>query len=710
MIRPATPLTALLFASFALLLLSVLSTPVIQGIPLGEFQDITFGVFGSCQGNRCSSISVGYDIESLTADDPGAFDLPNSVRSTLSAILIVHPVAALITLVMLIMAAVAHLHGPAHSSRYLLVLFIFLVIDFLVCLLAFLVDVLVFIPHMAWGSYIVLAATIMVLISAVVSCAMRRTITGRKARQKMIAGNAEMSGENYYNREAQNKAAIIATSQPSIPAVSGGNPGIADNLPQFAAYENQKKDDQDSDERVPLTQRSPVSRSPNTATSDIANPAPVPPFNGPSRQGSQDRYGSPVNGAQDAYGMARGPGSGFDRANSRGRGNMGPVGAPRGGRGGGYGRGGYDNYGAPMRGRGGYGPPGRGAYGPRGGRGGYGPPPRGGYGYGAGGGPGGMRGGRNAPPTAPGIVPDPYDRRPSADSYGAYNQQQSSDPSLGYSTSNRTTTNFSLPSAGSASNPTYEAYNPDRASLPRAESPPPLPSNLDPSLGQAIEMDASPASAPRGFGQFGQLRDSDVDVAGMVGLQQGRAPPGRHDTYMSETSKYSTDEQYVPPRAAWNQGSRSNSPRAASPLNAQGRPPAERRSPAPAPASGGYYEDVDPRFANPGPANVQAPPIINQPPPIEPVYEDVHAGNSGARSPAESERSNFTSISQRGINPRWHPPPPMPQPQGRQPGPPRQDILLDMPDFQLQGGAPNGPRRGGGPGMIPGSAYPTGPM
>jgi hypothetical protein len=320
-----------------------------------------------------------------------------------------------------------------------------------------------------------------------------------------------------------------------------------------------------------------------------------------------------------------------------------------------------------------------------------------------------MRGGRSPAPVGPGTS-DPYDRRPPADSYGVYNQPQASDPSLGYSASTRTTTNFSLPSAGGANNATYEAYNPDTASLPRAESPPPLPANLDPSLGQAIEMDASPASAPRGFGQFGQLRDSDVDVAGMVGLQQGRAPPGRHDTYMSETSKYSTDEQYAPPRAAWN-GPRSNSPRAASPLNAQGRAPVERRSPVPAPGNGGYYEDIDPRFANPGPANIQAPPIINQPaPPIEPVYEDVHAGNSGARSPAESERSNFTSISQRGINPRWHPTPPMPQPQGRQPGPQRQDILLDMPDFQLPGGAPNGPRRGGGPGMIPGSAYPTGPM
>jgi hypothetical protein len=56
-------------------------------------------------------------------------------------------------------------------------------------------------------------------------------------------------------------------------------------------------------------------------------------------------------------------------------------------------------------------------------------------------------------------------------------------------------------------------------------------------------MDAAPPAAGGGggYGQYGQLRDSDVDVAGMVGLQQGQGP-GRHDTYMSDGSKYSTDE------------------------------------------------------------------------------------------------------------------------------------------------------------------------
>lgn len=61
MLRPATPLTIILFAAFALLLLSVLSTPIIKAIPLGTYEDASYGVFGYCEGGKCSPIEIGYD-------------------------------------------------------------------------------------------------------------------------------------------------------------------------------------------------------------------------------------------------------------------------------------------------------------------------------------------------------------------------------------------------------------------------------------------------------------------------------------------------------------------------------------------------------------------------------------------------------------------------------------------------------------------------
>jgi hypothetical protein len=62
MLRPATPLTVLLFAAFALLLISVISTPIVKGIPLASFGGVDFGVFGFCkEGGTCSNVGIGYN-------------------------------------------------------------------------------------------------------------------------------------------------------------------------------------------------------------------------------------------------------------------------------------------------------------------------------------------------------------------------------------------------------------------------------------------------------------------------------------------------------------------------------------------------------------------------------------------------------------------------------------------------------------------------
>lgn len=187
----------------------------------------------------------------------------------------------------------------------------------------------------------------------------------------------------------------------------------------------------------------------------------------------------------------------------------------------------------------------------------------------------------------------------------------------------------------------------------------------------------------------------------------------------------STDKhRYVPPRQAWQEEGRS------SPLNPGTRPaelPVDRGHART--NSDNYYEDVDPRFVEP---NAQA-----HPPALAPGYGNNNAGGnfalqpvggldgqrsyedlqSGSRSPAESDRSNFTSVSQRGINPRWNAPPggygqqPMPRRPVNQ-APPQRDVLNSNPDFQLPGGGRGGRGggRGGRGGMIPGSAYPGGAL
>jgi len=188
---------------------------------------------------------------------------------------------------------------------------------------------------------------------------------------------------------------------------------------------------------------------------------------------------------------------------------------------------------------------------------------------------------------------------------------------------------------------------------------------------------------------------------------------------------------YVPPRQAWGDAGRSSPLNPASQPAEVPNPKAHRRTSS---AGDNYYEDVDPRFAEPLPATSSlvppalAPAGVGYPlnsssgslQPIQGIdgnnsYEDIQ---SGARSPAESDRSNFTSVSQRGINPRWNPGPgqgygaPMPN---RRPNPPQQqrDLLLNSnPDFELPtargrgGSAARGRMPGAIPGMVPNSAYP----
>lgn len=415
----------------------------------------------------------------LLDNDNQAFDLPVSVRDTISVILIVHPVAALLTFVMFIMAAASHLEGPGNSARYLLVLFIFGLITFLVCVLAFLVDVLLFIPHLAWGSYMVLAATIILGLSGIGSCAMRRVVVSRLAHKRRLDENAEVSGENYHSRGDQSRPSTAVTTQPTLPLVSGGKGGHDDSLPQFASFEYQKKEERFSDEIFPLTQRSPSERSPNAIPYGMANSGPAAVRRAPP---PRDPYALAPNAPPNVYGSPQGSG------------NMGAGGGYRGRGGAGYGRGG------PTRGRGGYQPEGRAAYG--------------------------------APPPSYNNTAGQYDRRPSADAlyYGKQPPQSSLSP--GWHAENN--------AVAPALNNNYEAYNPD-TDLPRAESPPPFLRNNPATAGQPAEMEAAQAGAPNTFGQYGQIRDDDMDVVGMVGLQQAR-PQARHDTMMTEGSRYSTDE------------------------------------------------------------------------------------------------------------------------------------------------------------------------
>ncbi|KAI4095868.1 MAG: hypothetical protein L6R37_007020 [Teloschistes peruensis] len=661
---------------------------------------------------------------------------------------------------------------------------------------------------------------------------MRRTLVSRKARKKRIAENAEMSGKNFY--EQQNAAAPAgarAESPPPLlsgpPPSMGNGPRGADKLPTFTTYE--KNPHEIEEDRIPLNSRTPSNR---TLPADAFQAHPSDEgfdFQGmPGRGGRGPRGGmrggrGGFGGPRDEFGNPLPPSNAFgpvppgmqsdprtrdqyyDENMSAGRG---------GGRGGfparGYGRGGFSNRGRGMpmgmavgagagmlaenpRSRGGQGPPpdyGN-AYPPMGGERAGQYEQRGPVGYRS---PSAPAYGRRSPgpPSAPGYGRQPspgppshpggFGRQPSPggrSAPGGYGRRQSPGPPSAPG---------NYPRQRSFSNP--RSYDPiGRQPSPggykgprvRAESPPPpMPEVLanEAIIGQAIEMDAttgSPSPTPAPPIMPMQLRDSDSDIQGMIGLQEQRE---HRASPLSLTSVYSTQEPYVPPRAAWshgpNQGNATNtlnlppqnvvSPVGDSPvaeLSAHGsRSPLVPKLTSTAPNSNiqtnisghnrynsadNYYEDVDPRFAEP--PQIQ-PPLMqaNAPLPsaltagLHPhapqhgIIENAHdhstghlqpsqsydsipenTHDAGARSPAISDGSNYTSISQRGINPQWQPPPDRTMGMGGVPnrrpvGPSQRDVLNSNPDFELpsQGG-----RAGGGrlraasrghrePGMIPG--------
>jgi hypothetical protein len=484
-----------------------------------------------------------------------SFSLPASTRHSLSSILIVHPIAAFLTLICFILAVVAHFHAAAHSSRYHLGLIILLFPTILITLLAFLVDILLFIPHLAWGGWIVLASTILLVIGGIVTCAMRRMLVSRKARQRRIADNPDMNGQATYEQYSGLKADSPPplTQQPTAPEI---NDGSRPEKPGYAAFVSSNGPRGSEDDRIPLN-----SRTPTASTASGMRPGyedGTERYGGPGRGGMGGmrggRGGRMYTGPRDEFGNPLPPSAALGQGPMRGgRGNpgdqrlrgqysdetmntMNSQGSRGRGRGGypnrGYGRGGPGPYGP---GRGGPGMNGNGRGIPLGpmaagagagvmagemmGRGPRGPPPGYGNGYAPQGRGGASQYGRNDSPA--GYAAAGYGRRqspgpPSAPgAYGYDSRDQYTGRPSGEQYSGR---------------PSGEQYRqgPNGEQYGQEQPPPAVPSHFDHNvpIGQAIEMDAntgSPQVSP-GFDppQHQQLRDSDSDVQGLVGLQQNR--------------------------------------------------------------------------------------------------------------------------------------------------------------------------------------------
>lgn len=606
--------------------------------------------------------NVGTD-DVLRGEKDSAFSLPSNARNSLTNLLIVHPVAAFLTLIQFILSVFAHFQGPAHSPKYLLALLIFCLPTLMVSLLAILVDILIFLPHVEWGGWIVLAATILVALGGIATCGIRRHVVGRIARSKRIQENAEMSGQSHF--------ATQAAARPL--SDDDGN-----KLPEFASFEVNKSGVQPEGERIPLNPRNRMSPQDDsgfqrsntlrTEGSDRSGYGPPPRGNGPLGPGP-----NPMGG--DGMPMRTQYSNATLQSSSSGSGGHHGMPMPM-----------------PMRGppQGPYGQPERRTPGP--GPGPYGQPPPGRFGPSP-----GPQGGYRGPPQ-PGAF-DP--RRGPPGQYGPPGQGQMRQPS-----------------------PAYGGYGPGPGPGPRGppmgaiamggmrRSPPPqrtqqnqgpqymedLPAGIDNNVSdERREFEQTLAPDPsRAIG----LAKSD---GGYEDDEANNNSTGRLPVVAEGGQGFGGGQEnmYIPPRQQqWGGGP------AELPTGGRSGPPSRAGSSKSKRQSDGYYEDVAPEFDNqpPLPSTSPHPPALVpghghlappgagpwSPPPIPDDLAD------GQRSPAMSTASGFTSISQRGINPRWQEDQP-----GSRLGPgrgqvPRQSVgLAGNPDFELPSMRGRGRGRGG---------------
>lgn len=258
--KALTPASVCFLAALVLLVLTVISTPITRFSSLGSASGVKFGVFGYCVNNGgCSTVQIGYATDSIinfisgsssssTANRnsntmmPSQFNLPSTARNGLSNVLIVHVVAAGLTLILFLASAFGHLRGPSNSPGYLLAIVLIGLVNFLLTLLAFLVDILIFVPNLDWGTWITLGATILNAAAGLFVCIGRRTVSARKAMRKRIAANDVHTNTGFHMTQIHSgpgSTAAAGNNARSSSVGGGSNEDKADGptVPRFAQFE-----------------------------------------------------------------------------------------------------------------------------------------------------------------------------------------------------------------------------------------------------------------------------------------------------------------------------------------------------------------------------------------------------------------------------------------------------------------------------------------
>ncbi|KAG5438926.1 hypothetical protein PCANB_002256 [Pneumocystis canis] len=168
MSRPITFSTLILIFASILLLFPCFSVPITKLVSLGSLSGLRFDLAISLKPKYVSDFYFSF------------YKMPG-----LSGIFILHVIAAALAFVVFLLTLIAHLERFKKSGFFLIIILIFSFLAVISSMLSFLVDVLFFIPHLDWGSWCVLAASILnILVLGLVHLARKDLAVSREKEKK----------------------------------------------------------------------------------------------------------------------------------------------------------------------------------------------------------------------------------------------------------------------------------------------------------------------------------------------------------------------------------------------------------------------------------------------------------------------------------------------------------------------------------------------
>ncbi|ODV63913.1 Tos7p [Ascoidea rubescens DSM 1968] len=209
-------------ASFAFLLIVVLTAPVTDVLSIADHDNYKYGIFGYCDEYSCSDATFNYNPTDLVSSlDTDEWAMSNSIRSSLSNLFIIQPIALGITFISLIILILTHIHSLTHLPKIFILAIIFTLLSTLLSSLICIVIFLLFYPNVTYGSWILIPAAVLNLLAFILTILARNINSNKNFNENtsvdLIDDEFNKKVNSYSNLNYNNNFASSSNSLPPPP-------------------------------------------------------------------------------------------------------------------------------------------------------------------------------------------------------------------------------------------------------------------------------------------------------------------------------------------------------------------------------------------------------------------------------------------------------------------------------------------------------------